>query len=407
MGRCYRRVKGDFESVRDVVTNNTGLLLIMASQAFFSLMNVAVKTLNSIDPPVSTLQLIFVRMVITYICSMAYMLGAGIPHPFTGPPGVRLLLLVRGFSGFFGLMGIYFSLQYLSLSDATVLTFLAPLGTAISGAVFLGEKFGRKEALAGLISLLGVVLIARPTAIFGNHTDLNLQSNLDAAFGNDATLELSTVIPTDKVTPTERLIAVGVAMLGVVGATGAYTTLRAIGKRAHTLHSLVSFSSQCVIVSSIGMIATKTPLVIPTQLDWLGMLFMIGIFGFVAQVLLTMGLQREAAGRGTMAIYTQVIFATILERIFFHTSPPFLSIIGTVLILSSALYVALTKERSKEDKTAKARITLAQIEEEALEEGLLNRESGESRWSGDGGLDSQSDRGPTTSGESRDQRKTA
>ncbi|KAF8647967.1 hypothetical protein AX16_006428 [Volvariella volvacea WC 439] len=317
MGRCYRRVKGDFESVRDVVTNNTGLLLIMASQAFFSLMNVAVKTLNSIDPPVSTLQLIFVRMVITYICSMAYMLGAGIPHPFTGPPGVRLLLLVRGFSGFFGLMGIYFSLQYLSLSDATVLTFLAPLGTAISGAVFLGEKFGRKEALAGLISLLGVVLIARPTAIFGNHTDLNLQSNLDAAFGNDATLELSTVIPTDKVTPTERLIAVGVAMLGVVGATGAYTTLRAIGKRAHTLHSLVSFSSQCVIVSSIGMIATKTPLVIPTQLDWLGMLFMIGIFGFVAQVLLTMGLQREAAGRGTMAIYTQVSKTHLLDE---HTA---------------------------------------------------------------------------------------
>jgi hypothetical protein len=38
------------------VKNNVGLLLVAASQAFFSMMNVAVKKLNSIDPPVETLQ---------------------------------------------------------------------------------------------------------------------------------------------------------------------------------------------------------------------------------------------------------------------------------------------------------------------------------------------------------------
>ena len=32
------------------------------------------------------------------------------------------------------------------------------------------------------------------------------------------------------------------------------------------------------------MIATKTSVVVPTRIDWLAMLFMIGIFGFVAQV---------------------------------------------------------------------------------------------------------------------------
>lgn len=50
---------------------------------------------------------------------------------------------------FFGLFGIYYSLQYLSLSDATVLTFLAPLCTAIAGALFLKENFRRTQALAG------------------------------------------------------------------------------------------------------------------------------------------------------------------------------------------------------------------------------------------------------------------
>ena len=39
------------------------------------------------------------------------------------------------FCRFLGVFGVYYSLQYLSLSDATVLTFLAP------GAFFLGENF--------------------------------------------------------------------------------------------------------------------------------------------------------------------------------------------------------------------------------------------------------------------------
>lgn len=42
--------------VKGFVANNAGLLLVAASQGFFSLMNVAVKKLNSIDPPVPTLE---------------------------------------------------------------------------------------------------------------------------------------------------------------------------------------------------------------------------------------------------------------------------------------------------------------------------------------------------------------
>jgi drug/metabolite transporter (DMT)-like permease len=49
---------------------------------------------------------------------------------------------------FFGLFGVYFSLQYLSLSDATVITFLAPTCTAIAGAVLLKEKLRIAELWA-------------------------------------------------------------------------------------------------------------------------------------------------------------------------------------------------------------------------------------------------------------------
>ncbi|KAG6853265.1 hypothetical protein C0991_005590 [Blastosporella zonata] len=117
------------------------------------------------------------------------------------------------------------------------------------------------------------------------------------------------------------------------------------------------------------MLITKTPLVIPTDFQWLGMLIMIGVFGFAAQALLTMGLQRETAGRGSIAIYTQIVFATILERIFFQTEPSLLSITGTLIIVSSALYVAITKRRTA---TTKAVGKLSGVPEGALEAGLLD-----------------------------------
>lgn len=52
-------------------------------------------------------------------------------------------------TSFVGIFSLYYSLQYLSLSDATVLQFLAPIFTAISGAVLLREPLSWREAAAG------------------------------------------------------------------------------------------------------------------------------------------------------------------------------------------------------------------------------------------------------------------
>lgn len=87
------------------------------------------------------------------------------PHPWTkrSAPSARRsrILRVRLCSSlpqtaakvhcdrFFGLFGVYYSLQYLSLSDATVLTFLAPMCTAVTGAVLLHEQLSWREAFAG------------------------------------------------------------------------------------------------------------------------------------------------------------------------------------------------------------------------------------------------------------------
>ncbi|KAF9071884.1 hypothetical protein BDP27DRAFT_462995 [Rhodocollybia butyracea] len=379
---------------------NIGLLSIVASQVFLALVNVAVKQLNVIDPPVPTFELILIRMAITYLFSVTYMKFMGVDSPFLGPKGVRLLLMFRGFVGFFGIFGIYFALKYLSLSDATVLTFLAPLCTSITGALFLGEYVGRKEIFAGVFSLVGVIFIARPTSLFGhshipiingtvllgNSTGVPLVSealvNL-TSLSNDTLINISnstlSMLP-PSVTPTKRLIAVGVSLLGVMGATGAYTTIRAIGTRAHALHSMAAYSSISVVVSAIGLIATHTPIVIPTSPIWLLLLLEIGVFGFCAQIFLTLGLQRETASRGTLAIYTLIVFTSLLDRIFFHAVPSLLSIMGTVIIVGSALYVAVTKQNQNESEPSKGNVNARRsaagghgVEQEIL---LKNMEEG-------------------------------
>ncbi|KAH9052763.1 integral membrane protein DUF6 [Lactarius vividus] len=266
--------------------DNTGLLLVAASQVFFSAMNMAVKLLNSLDEPCANF-----RVVITYAGSVAYMYWKKIPHPLLGPKGVRTLLVFRGFSGFLGLSGVYFSLQYLSLSDATVLTFMVPIFTGFSGAVFLKEALSLRELLAG--------------------------SFLDSLFGSpQAFLD-------PEVTPTQRMLSVmsgGITSYTRIFSSLYHTLIRAIGKRAHVLHSMMSFSLQCVLGSTLGMIWFKFPIVVPTRVLWLVMLFLIGIFGFLAQTLLTMGLQRETAGRGSLAIYTSIVFATMFEFTTIYTT---------------------------------------------------------------------------------------
>ncbi|KAG9087531.1 hypothetical protein FRC07_012797, partial [Ceratobasidium sp. 392] len=303
---------------------NQGLFIIAASQFFFSLMNLCVKVLTVLEKPVPTFELVAVRMAITYICCQVYMFSSGVADPILGPKGIRLWLVTRGVVGFFGLFGLYYSLQYMSLSDATVLTFLAPTVTAALGFLFLREAVSWKQGVAGLTSLLGVILIAKPTFLFGGG------GKTDVGAGEGGPV----------ITEAQRMAAVGVALIGVFGASGAYISIRVIGKRAHPMHTMSYFSLWCVIVSTIGMSVARTEWVLPTRWTWLGMLLLIGLFGFLAQLLLTLGLQRETASRGSLALYVQIVFSLVFERLAFGASPGALSVVGTCIIMASAIYVA-------------------------------------------------------------------
>lgn len=379
------RMKKNASKFRGFVKRNEGILLLGLAQLFFSTMNFFFKLINLLPPEesprVTALEIIFIRMSITWVGCVGFMLVTGVENPFLGPKEVRKLLALRGFVGFFGLFGLYYSLQYLSLADATVITFLGPLATGLLGYIVLREPFTLRETMGGIISLAGVVLIARPAFIFGRKAaDSDLDQPLTVGVSNttgvdavNATVQVASsvvkhlvhnltspellrridsttrldgpdgVVTIDGVTEKQRLIAVGLSLLGVCGGAGAYITIRAIGRRASATHSVAYFSLYSTIVSAILMWFTGTEFVLPTQPKWIALLVCVGIFGLAAQILLAMGLQREKAGRAVSVTYLQIVYASLYQLVFLHTPIQPLSAVGMVVILVSAGWVAAGK----------------------------------------------------------------
>ena len=216
-------------------------------------------------------------------------------------------------------------------------------------SILLDEPFTRKEQIAGIISFLGVVLIARPTSLIPHHSDVPpVASGAGDGFPLINATASAGLQETNHVTSAQRLTAVGVALIGVLGAAAAYTTIRWIGKRAHPLISVTYFAALTDIVSTVALLTIPNmDFQMPANLrQWIYLVFL-GVCGFVMQFLLTAGLQHEKSSRATNMVYTQMRFALAFDKIVFNTTPGVWGIAGSSLILGSALYVALLNNNKK------------------------------------------------------------
>jgi drug/metabolite transporter (DMT)-like permease len=204
-------------------------------------------------------------------------------------------------------------------------------------SIFLGQKFTRKELIAGLVALIGVVIIAHPPWLFGKVNDELLPKKPSGI---------------DKVTPTQRFIAIVLSVLGVAGASGAYTMIRVIGDRAHALMSVNYFA----LLSTVG--STIALLVIPdigfrnpqSAREWI-LLIAMGIFGFALQFLLTAGLQLDKSSKATSMLYIQVIFALAFDWGIWGVIPGAWSMFGGAIVIGSTLWSALQKPHGKVEKS--------------------------------------------------------
>ncbi|KAM0248971.1 hypothetical protein ACHAP5_003180 [Fusarium lateritium] len=326
--------------LRDFYSKNIGLFYVLLAQLFASIMSMTTRLLETgFETKFHALQIIFVRMLATALICSIYMWHKKVPDFPFGPREVRGLLILRGMAGSAGLFGLYYSLSYLDISDATVITFLVPTLTAFIAWVALREPFTVKEAAAGFIAFAGVLCVARPAFLFSH--DERASPVSDAPAHTDGG-----ILPPVKATPQERTIAIFCSIFGSIAAATAYSTIRVIGKRAHSLVSVNYFATLATISSFVIItVHPKLHFEIPnSSAEWI-LLLSIGVSGFMFQLLLTEGLQREKAGRATNLI---MVFAVIIERVVWGTTPPLASFVGSALIIGSAVWVTLQKKAPTE-----------------------------------------------------------
>ena len=146
----------------------------------------------------------------------------------------------------------------------------------------------------------------------------------------------------DDITSSQRLTAVGVGLIGVMGAASAFTTIRWIGKRAHPMLSVNYFAAWTTLMSAaILLLYPGVDFQLPATLREWGLLFFLGVSGFIMQILFTAGLQQEKNSRATNMVYTQMLFAVLFDKLVWNSTLSVWSIVGSSIILTSAIYIAI------------------------------------------------------------------
>ncbi|MCA9519795.1 MAG: DMT family transporter [Myxococcales bacterium] len=277
---------------------------------FFSTMSLFVK-LGGHHLPLA--ELVFARSVVALAIAgfSLHRLGLG----FWGEN--RRLLLLRGVLGFSALICYFFAITRLPLADATVLQFTNPIFTALLATLILGERMSGRDLTSALVSLLGVIVVARPSFLFGAQ-----RAPLD-------------------------LLAVMVALLGALCSAAAYTTVRKLRETDHPM--VVVWYFPLVSTPLIAPIAA-VDWVWPVGWDWL-VLLAIGTLAQLGQVYMTRSLHLETAARATAVSYLQIVFAIVWGLLAFSEVPSPMTLVGATLVVLGTLGLAKRRVPASEKAT--------------------------------------------------------
>jgi drug/metabolite transporter (DMT)-like permease len=209
------------------------------------------------------------------------------PKLFGNTSYVRFMLFMRSFIGFGGIAFSFLAVELIPMGDATVLIMLSPLITSILSYFILAEPWRLPELIATIVSLAGVVMVAKPPAIFGGST----------------------------VEPTSFYTGVVYGLVSAVSAAFAYLFVRILGTTAKMPWSNVCFSQ------SIGQMVLSIPCLyifgqhieLDLTLFQYSMLILGGTIGAVSQILMTMGMQREKSAAATGMRMSDVAFGYLWQ----------------------------------------------------------------------------------------------
>lgn len=197
----------------------------------------------------------------------------------------------------------------LPLGDATTLLNLTPLLLALLAPLVLGERSGRGVWGPLALSAGGVLLIVRPSFLFG---------------GADAI-------------PTAAAIPAMVALVGSAFSAFAMMSLRRASKGDVAEAIVVHFSLFGAVTLGALAFVLRAPAPSATELPWL---LVAGACGGLAQIAMTTAYARATAARLSGVGYLAVPFSAMLGAIALGEVPTRWTVVGMVLVVAGGLLLA-------------------------------------------------------------------
>jgi len=266
---------------------------MMLSLLLFSLMDASVKWLGAYYP---TTQIMFFRCIVALIPIVVIILmrgGFGILRT-----AHKKLHMLRSLLGIGAMALAFYAFSLMPLAAAISILHTAPLFMTALSVLLLREKVGLRRWCAVIIGFAGMLIVVRPGP--------------------------------------EMLASGSLYMLIAAFLIGCTTTIiRYLGKIDDPVCITFYFTVTGVVVSSVGILVQGWR---PPPSTDLVLLFLVGLFGGMAQYLMTLSYRHLAVGILAPFKYLTIVLGGVIAYFVWDEVPDLASLIGIGIIVVSGLY---------------------------------------------------------------------
>ena len=287
--------------------NQLGFLYMFMSICAFSLMDVIVKW--SVDYPIG--QVLFFRGFFGIIFYFFVIPRERIKNFYqTKRPGLHAL---RCLAGLIALLSIFIALRKLPLATVVSISFAAPIFTTILSIFLLNEKVGIFRWLAVIIGFIGILIITEPGI-----SELNIYYIFPIIF------------------------CLGLSYVAI--------TIRQLSTSEPAW--LISFYFS-LSITFLSFLTIPQGWVMP-NLNHFILLSLIGIFGGVANLWLSLSYKHSEVSLVTPLKYLALVFAVIFGYFIWEEVPTIKTMLGAFLVIMSTLIIFRREIYNKNIITSKA-----------------------------------------------------
>ena len=226
---------------------------------------------------------------------------------------------IRGFSGTGGMYFNYLALVYISLADATALSYAAPLFTVILAAMLLKERVRVSRWVAVMVGLSGILIMLSSSL-----------STSGALFSHGASNAMTS-------------IGVACALLAALCSATSNVQIRFLNGIEKPGTIVFYFS---LMTTVIGLATALFGWSKPSAIQLL-LLVGCGLFGGLAQILVTLSLRYADASLLAPFDYTTLVWSMLIGYLFLNSLPGSTTLLGASIVALAGIFAVWRENRQR------------------------------------------------------------